>query len=476
MTKKTLSFLAGLLIIAMIFFELTAQAAQNKEESLTAVERLMRSDHIMELDGMLNHSYRAAMRAVADRKKLKQEQIAWLKTVRSACKTTDGLEDVYCDRINELHDLEIKALGVIEKPLTDDEAREICRTMAKLADAGELSLMAVPGKAFSKLDETDKRAGWGLSAAELAKVVSFMENDGVYENNVPSEIFKLRLKPASKPVLFGDFKTFGKCYSFIIHNLSMILSSDHVGATGDSQTDQTEEMVGLDNRDTVERYEVDSEEEVGVWTLGGRDYPVVYRGRYYLVTKNTWHTLWPIGKLAWITPDGELRDLALFSTDESHMTVISTNDEGLSSNIARGIIKPLTFKDFPAGRKLMEKTGERVSSTGLLKVDINGDGVVDNIASFEYSSGVGCGYTQSWIEVLSKDLKRIEKNELSKLLSKYSVSEFYRYKGKYYLRGSDGNSGIFRFDKCKLTRVCTIENKTKTTMVRYAPFNPKKKQ
>jgi len=69
MTKKTLSVLAGFLMIAMICFGLSAQAAQN----LTAVERLMRSDQrIMELDGMLNHSYRAAMRAVSDRKKLKQ--------------------------------------------------------------------------------------------------------------------------------------------------------------------------------------------------------------------------------------------------------------------------------------------------------------------------------------------------------------------------------------------------------------------
>jgi uncharacterized protein len=462
---------------AVMFLVPPIQAVENKGKSMSAVETLMHSDrNIMELDGMLNHSYRAAMRAVSDRKKLKQEQLTWLKAVRSACKTTDCLEDVYCDRINELHDLEIKTLGVIEKPLTDDEARDICRTMAKLADTGELSLMAVPGKAFSKLDEADKQAGWGLSAAELAKVVSFMENDGAYESYEPSEIFKLKLKPASKPVLFGDFKTLGKCYSFIVHNLSMILSSDHVGATGDSQIDLAEEMVGLDNRDTVERYEGDSGEDVGNWTLGGREYPVLYRGRYYLVTKNTWHTLDPINKLAWITPVGDLRDLALFSYDESLMTVISTNDVSLSTGISRGEIEPLEFEYFSSGGKLMEKTaGMRVETAEILKADINGDRVVDNIVRFEFNIG-GCGYAEKWIEVLSKDLKRIVKNELSRILSKYSVSEFYRYKGKYYLRSSDGHSGIFRFDKGKLIRVCTIENKTKTTMVRYAPFNPKKNE
>jgi len=272
------------------------------------------------------------------------------------------------------------------------------------------------------------------------------------------------------PLVFGEFMTLGTCVTTIVHNLSMIAHSDPVGATGDSQTDQTEEPVGLDNRDTAEHYEGDGEEETTVWTWGGWDYPVVFRGRYYIVTSNNYH----LSKLAWITPEGEIRDLALFSTEESHISVISTNDESLSSGIARGTIKPLEFKDFPAGHKLMEKKGERVDTAGLLSADINGNGVMENIASFSVYSGCFSSHTQTWLEVLSKDLKRVVKNELSKLLSKYSASEFYCYKGKYYLRGSDGHSGIFRFDKGKLTRVCTIENKTKTAMVRYTPFNPKK--
>jgi len=140
--------------------------------------------------------------------------------VRNTCKTTDCLEDVYCDRINELHDLEIKTLGVIEKPLTDDEARDICRTMAKLADSGELSLMAVPGKNFSTLDESDKIAGWGLDQKELKKVVSFIEKEGGYVSNEPSCIFKLRLKPKSKHVLFGEFYGIGSCSTSDFFNLS----------------------------------------------------------------------------------------------------------------------------------------------------------------------------------------------------------------------------------------------------------------
>ena len=460
----------GFIVAAATCLGMSASGSEKNGKTLTAVESLMRSDtRIMELDGMLNHSYRAAMRAVAYRKTLKQEQIAWLRTVRNPCKTTDCLEDVYCDRINELHDLEIEALNVIEKPLTDDEARDICRSMAKLADNGKLSLMAVPGKSFSQLDDADKGAGWALNPLEMEQVVSLIEYDGRYASNKPLNVFKLRLNPASEPVLFGEFTTSGTCPSGVVHNLSMFVSSDDAGET-DDQANQTGELTGLDNRDTIELYDDDGVEDVGSWTWGHRDYPVVYHGRHYLVTTGR-----HLSKVAWITPGGKFRDLALYSTWEAYGSYCSEPNDRPTERIINGSIRPLTFKDYPACLKLVEKKDERLLTAHLLKADVNRDGIEDNIVKFEYHPDPGCWHKESWFQVLSNDLKRIEKNALSKLLAQYSITDFYHNKGKYYFSSSGKYSGIFRFDKGKISRVGTTTYSTSTDMVRYAPFNPRTK-
>jgi len=321
------------------------QAVENKGKSMSAVETLMHSDqNIMELDGMLNHSYRAAMRAVSDRKKLKQEQIAWLKKVRNVCKTTDCLEDVYCDRINEFHDLEIKELGVIDKPLTDDEVKAIFRTLAKLADNGELSLMAVPGKAFSRLDEADKRAGWWIDPLKLKKITDYY-GYSEFEDWGPDVVFKLRLNPESEPVLFGKFWYPGSCPNSEIFDFStdidmMVVQENKEVESKDvskveSNLDQNEE----DPDKTAESFEGDDGTEGSYWAdWGGNDYPIVYRGRYFIVTsdyRNKNHLL----QIDWPTR-------GLFLCKDSHKAVISSDIESLSSGVVTGKIKPLTFKSF----------------------------------------------------------------------------------------------------------------------------------
>jgi len=86
----------------------------------------------------------------------------------------------------------------------------------------------------------------------------------------------------------------------------------------------------------------------------------------------------------------------------------------------------------------------------------------------------------SWMNVLSKDLKHIEKNPLNSLFQKFNTENspiaVYRYNNRYYIEGLvDDSLGLFKIENGHLIRVSTLKQKTLTKLVRYYPMNPKKK-
>jgi len=85
------------------------------------------------------------------------------------------------------------------------------------------------------------------------------------------------------------------------------------------------------------------------------------------------------------------------------------------------------------------------------------------------------------MNVLSKDLKRVEKNPLGDLFEHFtrenSPLAVYRHNNRYYIEGVvDESLGLFKIEKGKLVRVSTLKQKTKTDLIRYYPMKPKKKE
>jgi hypothetical protein len=230
--------------------------------------------------------------------------------------------------------------------------------------------------------------------------------------------------------------------------------------------------------DTGESYD-SSIEDLGMIYWGARDYLVEYRGRYYLIAaylddENR------IEMVSWITPEGMIRPLAQFDVSDSHISVVSADNENLCSGVARGVLKPVSLnsskKKIPINHDQKNYTeecekryGRYVDEISAVTIDIDGDGTVENIGWFFDASPAGCGTNYSWLSVLTADCGRVKDNKLNKLLSSFHYCNeplaIYKFKGNYFIKGCvEDTKGLFTIEKGKIKRVCGFDQITKTRM------------
>jgi uncharacterized protein len=452
-----------ILLLVLVFntfsLPVAVKAAMRCDGKLSPSEAIICVDpELKRLDEILNSTFQYTLNVVYNKSGLKDEQRKWLATLRDGCKDKECFIRVYIARINELGYMQIETLRVIEKQLSNQEAKDVCLSLADLADNNRLSLLSVPGKNQFSLNENDVKAGWGVNDKEKALLLK-----GYLNSNGPEVIYKLKLKPSGEPVRFAKFFTGGTCSSDQVFNLSYILNAKY----GDYGT------YGIDDVS-------DTDDEIRWAYWGGGDYPIIYRGRYFIVTAHL-ANLDRVNMISWIKPNGKIRPLCLLKVESTQKNVISAKNMSLCSGIANGSIGPITWKPITEElpfhhdptvykKEFVKRYGNYADEVSLLNIDINGDGITENIGKFRYDSGAGCGSTRIWLAVLTKDLGGVVKNSLNEILGRFRGSmNIYRYKGKYYIDAVENgtNEGVVQLNGEKIKHVCEFGIKTETDMSRF---------
>ncbi|MEZ5614397.1 MAG: lysozyme inhibitor LprI family protein [Rhodocyclaceae bacterium] len=418
--------------------------------------------HLMSLDEALNNAYSLVRQSVPDKSGLRNTQLKWLRLIRDGCTSKECLERVYQERLTELSELLISAVRPSEKPLSNNEAEETCKALAVLADNERLVSLAIPGKNQWQLDEKSTKAGWSISQEEKAK----LEAHESYWSNEPRTVYRLRLTAKGSPTRFASFSTGGTCASYQVFNIPYLLSSK-----GDD--------VGVDDVS-------DPEEEIRWAYWGGGDYPIFYRGHYFMITSDLSNKN-RVNMISWIKPDGRQRPLCLLSAKNTKMKVVSAKNPELCSGVANGNLHPLKWKpiteDLPFSHapqgyrdEFVKRYGDYADGVSLLSIDFDGSGKKKNIGRFEYASGAGCGSTRVWLSILSKDFGAVVNDTLNSQFGKLANGsmDFYKAGGRYYIAAtiSNADAGVVEFVDGRIEQICEFRHQTKTAISQFFNVEP----
>jgi uncharacterized protein YecT (DUF1311 family) len=333
--------------------------------------KICSDESLRDLDHVLNLTYQSARRVASDKTALYGEQRKWLSTVRDKCGDEDCLSHVYHTRIEELAAFRVESVEISESPLSNAQLRDACAAMASLSDLNRLLFLSVPGREESSLDENDIRAGWRISEEERGKLLA--RQDAWSKD--PQVIYKLRLTRQGPLVRFAKFFTGGTCASYQIANL--------------------DRLVSLEQRDDGIDAVTDPHEEIRWAYWGGGDYPIIYRGRNFIVTSDLGDPN-RVAMISWIKADGRIRPLCLLKVSRTQRTVVSAEKEEICSGIAKGTITPMKWgsigrESLPTGEEFESRYGTYADELKFLNIDIEGSPVFDmTLARAVDPPGSGC--------------------------------------------------------------------------------------
>jgi uncharacterized protein len=456
------------LLIALLISS-SAQAAHFcSNRHLSKIEaQICSNEWLKRQDEALNNTYQKTLIAVTDKQSIMRQQRHWLHMVRNKCPDEDCLRLRYDERIGKLSEIFVRSLRVSEQAITGDkETEKLCQSMAKLADNQRLTKLAILGRNYWENDKEAIKAGWGLTEAEKT-IVSQHIYYGYYITGYGS--YKLRLQQKKPLVRFINVSTGATCRNYQLVNTLYLLDKTNI------------------NEDYIGKEKVsDPQDGILQAYYGGRDYPIFYQGRNFVVNADLRDEN-QAEMIFWIKPDGKIRPMCLLNVQKVQKLVISAKNKQLCDAVAKGTITPLAwqlineklpFKYDPKtyADEFTKRYGKFVGSVELLHIDINTDGVSENIGRFIHDSGAGCGSTSIWLSILTSDFGGLVKNSLNDLLGNFSEQtnalyktnmDIYKYHHHYYIEASkDNNYGLYQIKNNKIEQVCKFGEKNQTVIKR----------
>ncbi len=462
MLKTVSIFVLSAASVATLFIAVSGAQAQElcaKTQTNVAESVICCDPGLKLLDEKLNHAYSLARQSVSDKNDLKSMQLKWLRLVRDKCtESKECLSGVYKERISELADLFVSSVQVNENPMSNEEARESCVELSKLADSEELVNLEIPGRDQGALDEKAIKAGWVISIEEEA-ILKARESCWFY---MPITIYKLRLTAKGSPTRFASFSEIGTCPSYTVFSIPYLVNF------GESDVDEVE----------------DTNNKLQWANRGSCDYPIFYLGRYYMVTADLANHN-RVRLISWIKPDGRKRPLCLFSVNNSNIKVVSAKNPKVCAGIANGTMLPLKWKNITESLpfshdtknyrdEFVKRYGDYADQVSLLSRDFDGDGETDNMGRFEYESGAGCGETRLWLSILSNDLGEVEKDAPNSAFQKVTNGsmDVYESEGRYYISTvGSADAGVVQIIDGKTEKICELKQQTETSISELIPFN-----
>jgi hypothetical protein len=327
-------------------------------------------------------------------------------------------------------------------PLTVKDVEAVCSAVAQLADARNLATLAVPGKSIED----------GLTNAERATLTSDSGQSvmGVYE---------LQLVAHGPPARFVQISSAGTC--------------------------PAEELWPFDNpRTAADAYGVTDPNDDLRWAHWGTTwYPIVYRGRYFLIIAklgepNRVEWVW------WIKPDGRYRPLCTLRVQSTSRVVRSAKEPALCTAVAEGTLSPmpwtwLTDADLPTRYpewtphdSFILMDGARADLTEILKADLDGDGTAEFLGHDDHASGAGCGDFKRWLFVVSAMEDTVAQTPVNDLLLRGVAGgalAIYEYQGRHFLDGSrePDSEGPLQVRDGHLEELCEFERRPHTGITRF---------
>jgi len=383
---------------------------------------------LTDLDRKLNEAYLAALKVVHNPQNVKDEQREWLRERNKKCKTHS--HECSMMDLMDMYNLQIVRLSKVASDPGSNDSKDTCIELADLADRSEIQALTIKG--VGSLTDEER--------AQLNKL-----NDGTYHN--PSAIYQLPLNPNNPPERFAQFSTGGTCPSTQIFNLRSIISS---------------------NGQSTGWIDVNDPGEIIRWAYwGGGDYPIRYKDHYFMVTADLSDAN-GINMISSIKPDGTILPLCTVE-NASFEYVVSSGSESLCMNIAKGIIKPIKWQEVNdihvsmSREEFVRNFDNYADTVQAVRIDLNGDGTLENIGRLTYDSGAGCGSGNIWGRELSPNFRNVVKGNLNDVVSSFGPPfEIYEIDKKYYIRTGNAKDkeAIVQIRGSKVEQVCELQKKT----------------
>jgi len=437
MFRKQVIFTWFLLLVCC--FPISAQAIQCDKAQSKAEQLICSSLTLKKLDAQLNDVYKAVL---AKQKGLQAEQKKWLETVRDACTTEECLVWAYRVRIDQLQYFE-----KIDKPLSEQEAKDACKKITELTASGRLSELAVPMRELSEFSaELDGQSDmlWSLSKEEEdhLKRIHKIGAGPIW----PIGIYNVQFARNEKPQRYVLFSATFRVLSHDIYSLSYLMNSEE-GDYG------TEEVVGL-NYDPAH---FNSGQEVDL---------VMYKGRYYKIAGQRWSTIF------WLKPGGKFRSICEIG-QTSTVKWAQDKHEVLCTKMVNRSVKALNSWERPREFDPNEfDVGEYYEDSYFLdrlsytEIDLDSSGSPQKIGELLYRMDGLPGEIRTRLVVLSQNMNSIQQTPLNEALGKLggSANGIYENDNKYYIRfdNQDGG-GLVQIRQGQVQRICTFASKSKIT-------------
>ncbi len=381
---------------------------------------------LIALDSKLNDAYVAAMRAVKHPSYLRDEQREWIQKRNRFCTYENyeclitGLMRMYEERIEQLNQATVDAKR--------NSGKNLCIDLIQLADAKRLNTYAIRN-----------------TRAPTAKEFTEVSDMG---GGQVGAIYELQLDRAKPVQRFGVFSTGGTCASTQVFNLQRLTQKDNA-STG-----------------WVDVYDPNDIIRWAYW--GGGDYPVEYGGQFFMVTADLADEN-RVNMISSIQSDGAI--LPICTVEEASFRYVpGAKSHSVCEEIASDAIRPVSWEasDAPLApdrNAFVSKFGRFADSVATARIDLDGDGVKENIGRFAYSSGAGCGSEQAWGRVLANDSQSVVKGTLDHVISQLGYPfDLYLKAGVYYVRSSVSRrlDHVVRIRNGKAEKVCELHRKSRS--------------
>lgn len=334
---------------------------------------------------------------------------------------------------------------VYPQEMTNDEARQICDDVARLESEHRLDPFVIE---LSRLP----------TATPTSEEAALIEEQLVGENVLDTA--RLEVAPG-KSILFANTLSSGSCANYSISPIVPPPAGEPEG----------EALPGP---------------EVGT---GGKDQIVRRNGRYFIVSR--WLGSGMLHDLAWVTPEGAVQPMCSFESQRDirksrvHQAPRALCDELLDapSSVEWKGYEEFDWKDPAVAREVREVAflapADEDPELETARVDVDNDGTVDDLIRLTYSSGSGCGFSGSRLQILDPVRRRIQVGALNDALQMQSLDRhaisIVSAGGRHYVVAENDSEGVVSSISAKgAVAQCAFDNHHVMRVSRMYPLRKAK--
>ncbi len=333
------SILFGILGNCLLLATSAHAASFDCSQAKAKAERVICSDSkLSQMDENLAASYAELLAQAADPKAVRKQQREWLINLRKRCNDIPCLKNAYALRLTDLATAKQLEAALLAKSIATNI--ETCQLVADYANRGDLhSISLQPAIPRPEPEKLERLMGKGLDLPEdLSYWFVDLDHDGTPE-----------------------------------HFVTVVDQEKGDGYALARSTKKDSTVVGVNDNEDGNIY-------LSVLSVNGR---------YYILSS----TFPKLGKLWRLAPNGEFVNMCKFSQREEPTIERTDGKENLVCRDASdNRIHPVVFSNLHAISAVTQEplSGWSNLSEDLARVDINNDGLVDNVVRFTTLGSHGC--------------------------------------------------------------------------------------